>query len=250
MSSALRHVRQNAVAYLALFVALGGTSYAAVNLPNNSVGSSQLRNHSITPGKFNGKYINGTVRAWALVAADGTVQGGAGKPSVNVVQGATNSYVITWKDVKAPTANGDVSRSVVFPRASTAAGSAVGVSECGFDAQLEGRRRHLRTAGSAARPAVLRGGDLLRGVQVTRILARASRGAIARQRVALTVPPIRRRQARLWLKSCTYFGDPGSATDVDGTVWQSEAVPGGFSLANQCSVGGSFQITPTGQQHS
>ncbi len=106
MSSALRHVRQNAVAYLALFVALGGTSYAAINLPKGSVGSSQLRNHSITPGKFNGKYINGSVRAWAVVGADGTVQSGAGKPNVTVIQGTPNSYVVTWKNVQAPTQRG------------------------------------------------------------------------------------------------------------------------------------------------
>ena len=34
-------------AYLALFVALGGTSYAAITLPKNSVGSSQLKFHSV-----------------------------------------------------------------------------------------------------------------------------------------------------------------------------------------------------------
>ncbi len=106
MSSALRHVRHNAVAYLALFVALGGTSYAAINLPKGSVGSSQLKNHSITPGKFNGKYINGSVRAWAVVAPDGTVQAGAGKPSVSIVNGVPNSYVIKWKSVAAPTQRG------------------------------------------------------------------------------------------------------------------------------------------------
>lgn len=39
-------------AYGALFVALGGTSYAAVTLPRNSVGTSQVRNHSITRAKL------------------------------------------------------------------------------------------------------------------------------------------------------------------------------------------------------
>jgi hypothetical protein len=34
-------------AYAALFIALGGTSYAAVAIPRNSVGSSQIRTHSI-----------------------------------------------------------------------------------------------------------------------------------------------------------------------------------------------------------
>ena len=34
-------------AYLALFLALGGTSYAVVNLPRNSVGSSELRKNAV-----------------------------------------------------------------------------------------------------------------------------------------------------------------------------------------------------------
>jgi hypothetical protein len=42
------HVRGHFVAYLALFFALGGTSFAAVNaLPRNSVGSAQIINGSI-----------------------------------------------------------------------------------------------------------------------------------------------------------------------------------------------------------
>ena len=40
---AATHARRHAVAYLALFVALGGTSYAATQLPANSVGTAQLR---------------------------------------------------------------------------------------------------------------------------------------------------------------------------------------------------------------
>ena len=36
------------VAYLALFVALGGTGYAAITLPKNSVGAKQLRTGAVT----------------------------------------------------------------------------------------------------------------------------------------------------------------------------------------------------------
>lgn len=50
----LRHIRRNFVSYLALFVALGGTSYAAVKLPKNSVGSAQLRNNVVTSRKVRG----------------------------------------------------------------------------------------------------------------------------------------------------------------------------------------------------
>jgi hypothetical protein len=41
------HIRGNTVAYLALFVALGGSSYAAVRLPRHSIGAAQLRNGAV-----------------------------------------------------------------------------------------------------------------------------------------------------------------------------------------------------------
>lgn len=42
----------NIVATLALFVALGGSSYAALTLPSHSVGTPQLRNGSVTVPKL------------------------------------------------------------------------------------------------------------------------------------------------------------------------------------------------------
>lgn len=41
----------NVTSAIALFVALGGTSYAAITLPRNSVGTSQLRTHAVKKGK-------------------------------------------------------------------------------------------------------------------------------------------------------------------------------------------------------
>jgi hypothetical protein len=41
------HVRGQAVGYLALFVALGGTSYAAVKLPRNSVRAKQIATNAV-----------------------------------------------------------------------------------------------------------------------------------------------------------------------------------------------------------
>ena len=55
MTSVMRHVRANAIAYVALFVALGGTSYAAMSLPAGSVGARQIKNHVITPVKLDPK---------------------------------------------------------------------------------------------------------------------------------------------------------------------------------------------------
>jgi hypothetical protein len=65
------HARRNVVAYLALFVALGGTSYAATQLPKNSVGTKQIKKGAVTgkkvkDGSLTGADINagtlGTVR--------------------------------------------------------------------------------------------------------------------------------------------------------------------------------------------
>jgi hypothetical protein len=47
MISPLSHLRRNAVAYLALTIALGGTSYAAAQLPHNSVGAAQIRPNAV-----------------------------------------------------------------------------------------------------------------------------------------------------------------------------------------------------------
>jgi hypothetical protein len=91
----IAHLRSNLVGWIALFVALGGTGYAAISIPRNSVGSAQIRNRSITPVKFNPKSIGGSVRAWAIVRANATVAASGGKPivSAGLVPG---SYVIDW----------------------------------------------------------------------------------------------------------------------------------------------------------
>ena len=45
------HLQRHLVAYLALFIALGGTAYAA-GLPRNSVGTAQLKDRSVTALKL------------------------------------------------------------------------------------------------------------------------------------------------------------------------------------------------------
>ncbi len=94
MNLLTHHVRSNAIAYLALFVALGGTSYAALELPANSVGGRQIRNHVISPVKLNPKYIAGSVRAWASVNAKGKIVASSGGASIVASVGADQ---ITWK---------------------------------------------------------------------------------------------------------------------------------------------------------
>lgn len=92
----LHHLRQNLVAYLALFVALGGTGYTAINLPRNSVGARQIRNHSIDAVKLNPRSISASVSAWAIVQAgvnDAGVSAGSSRVHVSLVGGGES---ITW----------------------------------------------------------------------------------------------------------------------------------------------------------
>src|ERR1700746_4071019 len=66
------------VSLIALFVALGGTSYAAITaLPKNSVGTAQLKNSAVTGAKID----NGAITAAKISSsAAGAVKvvGGAG----------------------------------------------------------------------------------------------------------------------------------------------------------------------------
>jgi hypothetical protein len=85
MSVLLRHLRHHAVAYVALFVALGGTSYAAATLRSNSVGTRQLRPGAvgasdIRAGAVTSRAIrNGSLQPADLAAA-ARVPGPAGAP--------------------------------------------------------------------------------------------------------------------------------------------------------------------------
>ena len=58
----LRLAQRNAIALTALFVALAGSSYAAV-----TINGSQIQNRTINPSKLNPHLIAGNVRAWAIV---------------------------------------------------------------------------------------------------------------------------------------------------------------------------------------
>jgi len=48
----LAYLKRHHLAIVALFVALGGTSYAATQLPANSVGTKQIRPGAVTPAKL------------------------------------------------------------------------------------------------------------------------------------------------------------------------------------------------------
>jgi hypothetical protein len=60
----------NVMATIAVFIALGGTGYAAIHLPRNSVGRSQLRTHAVSNSKLAvGAVTASRVRANSLTGA-------------------------------------------------------------------------------------------------------------------------------------------------------------------------------------
>ncbi len=65
------HLSGNAIAYAALFIALGGTSYAAVRIPAHSVGTLQLQNGSVSNLKIRNNSITAAkIRDGSLLMKD------------------------------------------------------------------------------------------------------------------------------------------------------------------------------------
>ena len=54
----LTHLRRNVVAYVALLVAMTGTSYAAASIPNGSITAAKLHTNAVTSSKIK----NGTIK--------------------------------------------------------------------------------------------------------------------------------------------------------------------------------------------
>jgi hypothetical protein len=87
----LHHLRNNAVGYIALFVALSSTSYAAL-----TISGAQIRNQSIDAIKLNPKSISASIRAWVIVQA-GTDEAKASASNTRVrVSAIGNGESITW----------------------------------------------------------------------------------------------------------------------------------------------------------
>jgi hypothetical protein len=67
------------IASIALIVALGGTSYAAVTLPANSVGTAQLKNNAVTSLKVkNGSLLRGDFKSGQIPAGPAGPTGATG----------------------------------------------------------------------------------------------------------------------------------------------------------------------------
>jgi len=104
----LRHLRRNAVAYLALFIALGGTSFAAAtvitgkdvkngsltgkDVKNSSLTGGDVKNKSLTPSDFNGS-VQGPKGDTGPQGAKGD-PGLKGETGVRGERGPSNAWVI------------------------------------------------------------------------------------------------------------------------------------------------------------
>jgi hypothetical protein len=97
------------ISLLALFVALGGTSYAALKLPANSVGSKQLRKNAVTSKKVKKNAVTGAkVKNDSLTHSD-IKESTLGKvPSAKLADAAGNATTVGGKPASAFTASGDV----------------------------------------------------------------------------------------------------------------------------------------------
>jgi hypothetical protein len=99
MTRILNHLRSQAVAYIALFIALGGTGYAAIRLPAGSVGTRALANHSITPIKFGRSSIAGYIRDYVQINGQGQIT--ASRPGAKLIEWRTGSSqpggTLQWK---------------------------------------------------------------------------------------------------------------------------------------------------------
>jgi hypothetical protein len=89
--SYLRHHALAATAFVCSILALAGSSYAAF-----TISGSQIRNHTINPVKLNPRFINGNVRAWAIVAPNGRVIASAGRPKVSLFASEPGGYTLRW----------------------------------------------------------------------------------------------------------------------------------------------------------
>jgi hypothetical protein len=107
------------VAYLALFVALGGASYAAIRIPARSVGARQLRNRAVTGAKIAGRAVTGAK------IANGAVTGA--KVSVSTFPAVPNARRAGVADF-ATSAN-----------SATSAGTAANADTAKNSAELDGR---------------------------------------------------------------------------------------------------------------
>lgn len=119
ITSILAYGRRHHLALLALFVALGGTAYAAVQLPANSVGSKQLKANAVKASETaKNSVASAEVKNRALLCAD--FKPGQGLCGARVfVRSKTVTFAQTCQD-------SGMGRNCVSPRTTVTASCAPG----------------------------------------------------------------------------------------------------------------------------
>ena len=127
MSKTVAYLRQHHIALLALFVALGGTSYAAVALPKNSVGTAQIKKNAVTSAKVkNGSLTSadfGAASRAKLVGPAGPSgpqgpKGDKGDPGRSALEPLHSGETVTGGfdlDSQNPAPGGDFREWIAFP---------------------------------------------------------------------------------------------------------------------------------------
>jgi hypothetical protein len=127
----MKHLRgrltyANVIATLALFIALGGASYAAVKLPKNSVGSRQIKNGAVTRAKIGKNAVTA-----ASIAPGAITQTAINPSTLGTVPSATNAIHANSADTAASAANANTLGGLppeAFAQASHLVSGAVKVS--------------------------------------------------------------------------------------------------------------------------
>ena len=127
-----RYARQHHLALLALFLALGGTSFAAaaVVLPANSVGAAQLKKNAVINKKIKNNAVTG-----AKVANNSLTGADVLESSLGKVQSATNADHATSADSATNATNATNSTNATNATNATTAGNAGqlgGVASTGY----------------------------------------------------------------------------------------------------------------------
>jgi hypothetical protein len=93
MKLLIRYLKHHHIALLALFIVLGGTSYAAVALPRNSVGPKQITKDAVTSAKVK----NGSLRSIDFAAGQ-LPQGARGEVGPAGPRGASGTNGANGRD--------------------------------------------------------------------------------------------------------------------------------------------------------